>query len=1636
MAVDDATRERADATGGRVGELCAAIEGQLAVLAGRRDAVEAACAELETCAVDHEVRDPETLSRLASAVAAARSDDAAAPVLELLGRIAPPERADDVFARLLDARSATVRQRAVDVVVARWPALASETLLAALAGALERDPRRDRRDVLERLAPLVEGRPELIEPRMPAPVRRFAARVLDRGGMPADHDTCRRLLGSEAHAKLAPYLDFSRASHLDVVALTPRTPPPCLPSVTRAEAELGRAELARLVAEFGWERVSTSLDVHRWVGLTVDGGFPLLMRVNEAHLFDGVSGVERVWERWLAVGVGESAADGSDDGTPPDREAVDRFRRSNLVHAEVLTDLMTMAPLDAGRARRLVTMVRGLADDFVALFSGVDDDAVRVPDAVRRVLAGIEPALVGLDDEDPVPAEVGHTVLAFEDPARLDDVRGLHGLKRFLHQRGLRAAFRRFRSASGAHRTVDLAVWEPGGPITVARRLRYVDLEPAGDDRPPTVIRLAVEAWSRHLLQGTTTLPDLEAFCYGNEVQAYLQYRNHPAFLRVDLAPPLRGGMLDLEYFAVSQYEIDRHPDLGLPAIREAFRAFDLDLEADGHHLHARYDKERAVDLGQLLERTAEVLCLVPYLMDLDWVVGGLDYPAPARAEVARAWATRLRGWGVLPVDRMLTADRRKVLVAIEPGSGAGREVPWDGRGAYRDLFTTARSDDVVDRLRSRVVDVGLAAVERWPEGGPWTPGQLAVERTILEPLREAERAGWLERRGHGLRRANGDRVHRVHEAVMLAERLADGGAPLERAVETARLVPQLEPHLRFRTTGSVAGHPAAEARLWLSGGPVGLYVLRDDNGAAAMAVACEGGLLVRRRNAPDEPWRIAGEVEPDELERRLRHDAYPVAAPGRGDPVHVAHRLRRPDSAPPGRHDPSERTVAGTAAAPGRAAGPVRMGTAGRTPDAVRGAVLMAAAVAPDDAPFLQQAAAVVSTGGGVLSHAGLVALELGRPSLVVDGAWRPNAAGGTTLVTHRDVYREEALVVGDLEVVCRRGQRVCEEEIREGDLVVVDADRGCLVLLGSDLDAVTVWTALADMAAVGAALATRDADDAALLEQRGRLLRAVHQLERVAGRTSSPGLVRFLVWELLVELPTTVGAAARPAVRRVLTTLRGSPSAGASATAALDWSLTEIHRRLERWFVTARELCARPRTPFEPLLGRAAVRRLAAAEAEAVALVGEGRSPPGEDLEALDEAIRDRLVAERSAAVTAAVAADDRVRLRSAVGRVELLDRVLGPAPDTDGRLGAARRRLQDADRAARRDRSDRRVLDARDLGRDAVDEVGGKAASLGELQRALGGDRVPDFFVIADRAFREVLSRPVGGGHDPLERQIQAVLEAARDDPGAASRAVRGLWERVDLPAELEEVVAARVEALSDRAGAPLGFAVRSSGLEEDTDLAAWAGQFDTFLGVVGTAEVLRCLRLAWAGLWTERAVSRRRPDGDRLPGGGVIVQRMVNSRVAGVVHTTALAGGRPDDMIVNVGLGLGEGVVSGTVDVDHVIVATPDPDHPRPLRFRYVVGDKRERVVADPHRPGATLRVPALAHQRLRPALEYRELETLVDAALRLEALWGEPLDLEFAFEGPDLKILQARPVPAVHANAWTSLAAWPLTGRTP
>jgi phosphoenolpyruvate synthase/pyruvate phosphate dikinase len=148
-------------------------------------------------------------------------------------------------------------------------------------------------------------------------------------------------------------------------------------------------------------------------------------------------------------------------------------------------------------------------------------------------------------------------------------------------------------------------------------------------------------------------------------------------------------------------------------------------------------------------------------------------------------------------------------------------------------------------------------------------------------------------------------------------------------------------------------------------------------------------------------------------------------------------------------------------------------------------------------------------------------------------------------------------------------------------------------------------------------------------------------------------------------------------------------------------------------------------------------------------------------------------------------------------------------------------------------------------------------------------------------------------------------------------------------------------------------------------------------------------------------------------------GVVLQRMVEARASGVIFTASPAA-RARQMVLNVGLGLGEGVVSGLSEVDLVLIERPSqPD--RPLDLEYKVADKRHRVVLAPESPRGISVAEVSYHRRFRPALEALEIEEIYAAALQLENVFRHPLDIEFACEGAHLRILQARPVPVFHAS---------------
>ena len=199
----------------------------------------------------------------------------------------------------------------------------------------------------------------------------------------------------------------------------------------------------------------------------------------------------------------------------------------------------------------------------------------------------------------------------------------------------------------------------------------------------------------------------------------------------------------------------------------------------------------------------------------------------------------------------------------------------------------------------------------------------------------------------------------------------------------------------------------------------------------------------------------------------------------------------------------------------------------------------------------------------------------------------------------------------------------------------------------------------------------------------------------------------------------------------------------------------------------------------------------------------------------------------------------------------------------------------------------------------------------------------------------------------------------------------------------------------------------FAVRSSAADEDGAAASFAGQHLTLLNVPSVRELPAALREIWWSANSDSAITYRQRVGlFTRPSVGVVVQTLLNPDVAGVMFTENPVTGA-DERVIEASWGLGEAVVAGLVI----------PDHYRLDRSGQVLERKagRKTVAIRTVASGGTVeeQVPAAMAECL--CLSDDQLAELNGLASRCEQVYGAARDIEWAFAGDVLYLLQCRAV---------------------
>lgn len=310
--------------------------------------------------------------------------------------------------------------------------------------------------------------------------------------------------------------------------------------------------------------------------------------------------------------------------------------------------------------------------------------------------------------------------------------------------------------------------------------------------------------------------------------------------------------------------------------------------------------------------------------------------------------------------------------------------------------------------------------------------------------------------------------------------------------------------------------------------------------------------------------------------------------------------------------------------------------------------------------------------------------------------------------------------------------------------------------------------------------------------------------------------------------------------------------------------------------------------------------------------------------------------------------------------------------------------------------------------------IPSAGGKNANLGEMLNA--GIPIPPGFAVTAYSYQKFISET------EISKKMYTILDETIKDVNEpkqfeeASKKIRQLIESTPMPKDIKDAIRHAYEELCRRLNTTGVFvAVRSSATAEDLPDASFAGQQETYLNVKGADALIENSVKCWSSLFTPRAIFYRVQKGFEHEKVliSIGVQKMVNSKVAGVMFTINPVTGDPDQIVIEGNYGLGESVVSGAVTPDDYVV---DKSTLKVIERR--VAKKTLQYVRDPN-TGKTVHVEVPPEKQEQPCLSDEEILELAELARRIDKHYGTPQDIEWAVDHDlpfpeNVFIVQSRP----------------------
>lgn len=310
---------------------------------------------------------------------------------------------------------------------------------------------------------------------------------------------------------------------------------------------------------------------------------------------------------------------------------------------------------------------------------------------------------------------------------------------------------------------------------------------------------------------------------------------------------------------------------------------------------------------------------------------------------------------------------------------------------------------------------------------------------------------------------------------------------------------------------------------------------------------------------------------------------------------------------------------------------------------------------------------------------------------------------------------------------------------------------------------------------------------------------------------------------------------------------------------------------------------------------------------------------------------------------------------------------------------------------------------------LSKTDVNIAGGKGASLGEMTGAK--IPVPPGFVVLSSAFDRFLEET------NLKEDIAARLKKVNPNDinsvDKASAAIRDMIHDHSMPKDLEKEILSAFAKLDTKY-----VAVRSSATAEDSAIASWAGELETYLNTE-KKNIPERVKRCWSSLFTPRAIFYRHEKNliDHYVSVAVVVQKMVQSEISGIAFTVHPVTEDPDQMIIEAGYGLGEAIVSGQITPDSYIVSKSemsivDINVGEQTRMLARKTDKTKGQADEENNSNHWV---TLDKKGVQQKLTGKQIIKAAEMFVNIEKHYGFPCDIEWAMEGEKLYITQSRPI---------------------